>query len=598
MKKTICIVLVLAICLSVTACGGKAGPAVTTETTAAPSESTTEATFAPTEPATEPSEETEPPIPEPEELVAGALAKALESHTYSYYSDTLYLAYLAGYVAEVSNSLYSYGHGADYIGKFEQNITENTGGEITEFTVTETYKDGLYTYFRDDTEESYEDDSLDPANLEKSFLKELDDLTVRWEYVSDVTVEDLGSRYYMAFTYGEDAYTKLADFFCDAVGINRKAVDVLTESHALTSAGGYALVEKATGALLAFNENITFEYAYEGETIPQIYDFFLQVEPDSYSAYKEITDTDGPVAEPEEKATPVFYHVTGQSGQEMWLLGTIHIGDERTSYLPEELYQAFDNADALAVEVDTERMSRLMDEDEEFADEMRANFYYEDGSEITDHIEESVYEDAVEAMKRAGLYRFYLDSLTAAVWSSELDNSLMDLCELKYDFGVDSRLISRAYAQEKEVISLEAFEDHLAIGLGCSDRLQQLLLISSLEQDPVEYLDSCLEMFEIWCRGDEAEIIAYFQEEDQEDPEDEWIPEGYTEEEMETLNQEYDTYMIGDRNPLMLQKAIDFLESGRVIFYCVGLAHVLGDQNLVDGLREAGYTVELVEFSR
>ena len=110
----------------------------------------------------------------------------------------------------------------------------------------------------------------------------------------------------------------------------------------------------------------------------------------------------------------------------------------------------------------------------------------------------------------------------------------------------------------------------------------------------MEYLDSSLEMFEIWCRGDEAEIIAYFQEEDQEDPEDEWIPEGYTEEEMETLNQEYDTYMIGDRNPLMLQKAIDFLESGRVIFYCVGLAHVLGDQNLVDGLREAGYTVELV----
>ena len=48
----------------------------------------------------------------------------------------------------------------------------------------------------------------------------------------------------------------------------------------------------------------------------------------------------------------------------------------------------------------------------------------------------------------------------------------------------------------------------------------------------------------------------------------------------------------------MLKKAIEYLESDKVIFYAVGLAHLLdGTNGLVDALREAGYTVELVTYA-
>ena len=44
--------------------------------------------------------------------------------------------------------------------------------------------------------------------------------------------------------------------------------------------------------------------------------------------------------------------------------------------------------------------------------------------------------------------------------------------------------------------------------------------------------------------------------------------------------------------------AIEYLESGDVVFYAVGLAHLLDSENgLVDTLREAGYTVELVNYA-
>ena len=64
------------------------------------------------------------------------------------------------------------------------------------------------------------------------------------------------------------------------------------------------------------------------------------------------------------------------------------------------------------------------------------------------------------------------------------------------------------------------------------------------------------------------------------------------------LIDEYNKAMSYDRNDGMLEKAIEYLESGEVIFYAVGLAHLLNNVNgLVDTLQQAGYTVELVPYA-
>ena len=48
----------------------------------------------------------------------------------------------------------------------------------------------------------------------------------------------------------------------------------------------------------------------------------------------------------------------------------------------------------------------------------------------------------------------------------------------------------------------------------------------------------------------------------------------------------------------MIEVAKGYLESGKTVFYAVGLAHLLKNDGLVDGLRAAGYTVELVEYAK
>ena len=68
-------------------------------------------------------------------------------------------------------------------------------------------------------------------------------------------------------------------------------------------------------------------------------------------------------------------------------------------------------------------------------------------------------------------------------------------------------------------------------------------------------------------------------------------------EEEKLLYQEYEKAMYTDRNAAMLETAKEYLESGDVVFFAVGLAHLLAEDGLVNTLRDAGYTVELVPFA-
>jgi hypothetical protein len=153
--------------------------------------------------------------------------------------------------------------------------------------------------------------------------------------------------------------------------------------------------------------------------------------------------------------------------------------------------------------------------------------------------------------------------------------------------GVDNQLIWRAQQQEKEILDVESGLFQTQMLMGFSDGLQEQLLYEAVYSDPYEYADSIRELFEMWCSGNETELIEYLTEEpDYTD---------WTDEEIR-LMEEYNNAMGTDRNDDMHDVAVGYLESGDVVFYAVGLAHLLETDGLVNTLRDAGYTVELVTF--
>ena len=108
-----------------------------------------------------------------------------------------------------------------------------------------------------------------------------------------------------------------------------------------------------------------------------------------------------------------------------------------------------------------------------------------------------------------------------------------------------------------------------------------------MSYEPGAYWKEVENLYEMWCQGDEAALREELNDTSEYD--------AMTDEE-KALYEEYHKAMIHDRNEGMLEEAKGYLESDHTIFFAVGLAHLLQDNGLVDGLRNAGYTVQTVLY--
>ena len=414
----------------------------------------------------------------------------------------------------------------------------------------------------------------------------------------DATVTDMGSLYLIEYTYSEDfgnnTQNAISNMFWEDPGFLNK----LASSYVNNETTGYLSVDKYTTLPVAAGFYFKGTHTIENQEYFMTFQSDQSIEAPGMGAYKEITEELRPEAEPETKPTPLFYHVTGDNGQEMWLLGTIHVGDERTAYLPQEIKDAFTASDALALECDTEAFDEQVEEDDDLQEQVSNYYYYSDGKTLESMMEEEEYSLAVKYMKATGNYNMNMPYAKPYLWSSSIDQFyLRQGYQLHRDQGVERRLYDWAQETDKEIREVESNLFQIEMLTGWSDDLQLLMLSDSMEASAQEYWEDTWDLYEKWCAGDEAVL--------REELSDEVDTSEMTEEELSEyeankhLIDEYNKAMSYDRNDGMLEVAIEYLESGDVVFYAVGLAHLLNDVNgLVDALREAGYTVELVEFAQ
>lgn len=312
-------------------------------------------------------------------------------------------------------------------------------------------------------------------------------------------------------------------------------------------------------------------------------------------AYKAITGEDLPEQEPEKKATPLFYKVTGKNGQQMWLLGTIHIGDERTAYLPKEIKDALAASDALALEMDADKFQQDMETDAKLQQQIREAYNYTDGSKTADHLNAAVYFRALQLMKASGNYIYGADSLKVAIWENTISNFHLQLgSSLVAEKGVEMRLTKWAKELNKPIWEVESGPIQIQMLTGWSEELQEFLMNNTLSMSPQMMAQSTEELYEMWCAGDEKGLRKTVGQSGKVNFLQQIFLKNYL-----PLLEEYNKGMNIDRNAHMLEVAKGYLESGDTVFYAVGLAHLLDSENgLVDTLREAGYTVERVAYSK
>ena len=270
----------------------------------------------------------------------------------------------------------------------------------------------------------------------------------------------------------------------------------------------------------------------------------------------------------------------------MWLIGTIHAGDQRTTRLPQVIYDAFAESAALAVEFDVNAFEKSVLSDPELQAQLSAAYYYSDGSLISQHLDPELLQKLQDMILISGCNNANAQYYRTVIWWNLLnDFYLRQDPGLSADMGIDKILLEMAQASEKPVLELESGLSHVQTLAGFSDELQALLLRQMLEKRTYTYSQEIRAEYESWCRGDVEALLNSIL----------GNPEGLSEEE-QLLLEEYRNAMYTDRNARMLSKALEYLEGEETIFYAVGYAHLLGETGLLQGLQDAGYTVELVYY--
>ena len=279
--------------------------------------------------------------------------------------------------------------------------------------------------------------------------------------------------------------------------------------------------------------------------------------------------------------TPLLYKVTDGDGNTIWLFGSIHVGEDYFYPLPDYVTSAYESADALAVEVDIVTFQNDLNAQ---MDSLR-QLVYRDGTKISDHISEDLYNSAVDALKDLGIYNVALDYYYPVLWQNFIESSLYEQLGFQSDLGIDLHFLTRAHDECKKIIEVESAKFQYGMMADFSEELQVLLLESAMESynDAEGTEESFYELVVAWTEGDEKAFAALLAE----------APEFESDEEV-ALYKEYNDAMVVNRNITMTDFAEDALKSGEEVFICVGAAHIVGEGAMAQLLAERGYTVEIV----
>lgn len=495
-------------------------------------------------------------------------------------SNTVYTVAAGSAVMTENNTLDVYGSGEDIKMKAEYTQALTEAGQSYNWNTLVSYADGVYTVDADGevSEESLAADQLAPGAVITEYV-----LTPDW--LADISLRELGGYYYVEFGGGEGLGEALQAGICEYLYGDSTLLDSISSAYATDAIAGWLSIDADSMLPVSYGLEYAGHHSIDGADYTIALNNYVSFDLASDSACETVTGEAQPEAEPENKATPLFYKVSGENGQEMWLLGTIHVGDSRTAYLPESIYTALEGSDALAVEVDVSAVEDQIETDEELLNQYIAAVMYSDGSTVKDHIDATLYEDGMDLMRASGSYVLYtMEYMKPAVLGGMIESAaLIHGSTLSTEKGVDMRLLALAEEKGIDIREVESFAQQMNALYGGSEALQEYILRSAVETERTEYADEAYKLYELWCAGDEAALSEAINSE----------AADITEEEM-PLYEEYAKAMYTDRNANMHETAVGYLESGETVFYAVGLAHLLGMDGLVDSLRAAGYTVEIV----
>lgn len=279
---------------------------------------------------------------------------------------------------------------------------------------------------------------------------------------------------------------------------------------------------------------------------------------------------------PENPVTPPFLKITdSNSGGTVYLMGTMHVGLPNTVY-PQEVYDALDECETLAVEVDL----LALDKDNGRVSAAMELLKCKDAS--TKEMLGGDYDKVRGFFREKRLYSTAYEKYLPAVWSSALTNKLAAECGFSSDYGTDRALLAYAKEHSIPIHELESIEEQYSVNANQSEALQAYSLVTAAETDWEEQKAQTRELYSMWSEGDLAALGQTLAEET--------VPS-----ELEDDFEAFYFEMYESRQRKMAAYIAEQLENGATVFVAVGALHLAASPDIPELLEAEGYQVENVE---
>ena len=148
------------------------------------------------------------------------------------------------------------------------------------------------------------------------------------------------------------------------------------------------------------------------------------------------------------------------------------------------------------------------------------------------------------------------------------------------ELGVDLYLTKQAKRLKKEVIPLESVESQMQVfsELSRQDQLELIEVMLKTPFDRDQTKEDLRNLLEAWEKGDRGAIESHVEKSKGGSP----------------IEKQFMRRINHHRNTKMLDAIIGHSKTHKQVFVAVGTMHLLGKEGLIENLKTAGFTVELV----
>lgn len=269
---------------------------------------------------------------------------------------------------------------------------------------------------------------------------------------------------------------------------------------------------------------------------------------------------------------------------QLYLLGSIHIGDTNLYPIRKVVKDAFEQSDMLIVEANVlgnqEEMNKFIQQ-----------AMYTDGTTLHDHVTQETYEKCMKVFEQYGLpgevyiqFKPWSIANDVAVLAGSSSSSLEEGAQAA-TLGIDMYFMTSSLVKGKPIMELEglAYQARLfdSLSLETQEEYLNSPLDNILEPDPNpdQNASKLVSMWKKqWYEGNISGFNSYLDS---------------TEEEQS----EFEKMLFGKRDKDMTDKLITLLESDEpgTYFVVVGAGHLVVEDMIIDQLNDKGYMIEFVE---